>query len=51
MLVATIMVGELVRQAQLPALVFAIRLRKPLPVIAGILAATAENYFTCLTGE
>lgn len=49
---ASIAVGELGDKTQLLSLILATRLRKPLPIIAGILAATLVNHLlACLLGE
>lgn len=50
--VAAIVVGELGDKTQLLSLVLATRLRKPLPIIAGIFAATSINHLiACMIGE
>jgi putative Ca2+/H+ antiporter (TMEM165/GDT1 family) len=49
---ASIVVGELGDKTQLLTLILAARLRKPIPIIAGILAATlVSNIAACLIGE
>jgi putative Ca2+/H+ antiporter (TMEM165/GDT1 family) len=49
---ASIVVGELGDKTQFLTLILAARLRKPIPVIAGILAATLfGNTTTCLIRE
>jgi putative Ca2+/H+ antiporter (TMEM165/GDT1 family) len=48
----SVAVGELGDKTQLLSLILATRLRKPVPVIAGILAATLVNHLiACLVGE
>lgn len=50
--VAAIVVGELGDKTQLLSLVLATRLRKALPIIAGIFAATSINHLiACMIGE
>ena len=50
--VAAIAVGELGDKTQLLSLVLATRLRKPLPIIAGIFVATFINHLiACVIGE
>jgi putative Ca2+/H+ antiporter (TMEM165/GDT1 family) len=50
--IASIVVGELGDKTQLLTLILAARLRKPIPIIAGILAATlVSNIAACLIGE
>jgi putative Ca2+/H+ antiporter (TMEM165/GDT1 family) len=49
---ASIAVGELGDKTQLLALILASRLRKPVPIIAGIVVATLVNHLlACLVGE
>src|SRR5580693_3946490 len=49
---ASIAVGELGDKTQLLALILATRLRKPAPIIAGIVVATLINHLlACLVGE
>ena len=49
---ASIAVGELGDKTQLLALILATRLRKPAPIIAGIVVATLVNHLlACLVGE
>jgi putative Ca2+/H+ antiporter (TMEM165/GDT1 family) len=49
---ASIAVGELGDKTQLLSLILASRLRKPVPIIAGIFAATLVNHLlACLVGE
>ena len=49
---AAVAVGELGDKTQLVALIFATRLRKPVPIIAGIFVATLVNHLiACLVGE
>jgi putative Ca2+/H+ antiporter (TMEM165/GDT1 family) len=49
---ASIAVGELGDKTQLLSLVLATRLRKPIPIIAGIFVATLINHLiACLVGE
>lgn len=49
---ASIMVGELGDKTQMLTLILAARLRKPIPIIAGILVATLVNHLgACLVGE
>jgi Ca2+/H+ antiporter, TMEM165/GDT1 family len=49
---ASIAVGELGDKTQLLALILATRLRKPIPIIAGIFVATLVNHLlACLVGE
>jgi putative Ca2+/H+ antiporter (TMEM165/GDT1 family) len=49
---ASIAVGELGDKTQLLALILATRLRKPVPIIAGIFVATLVNHLlACLVGE
>jgi putative Ca2+/H+ antiporter (TMEM165/GDT1 family) len=49
---ASIAVGELGDKTQLLSLILATRLRKPVPIIAGIFAATVVNHLiACLIGE
>jgi Ca2+/H+ antiporter, TMEM165/GDT1 family len=50
--ILSIVVGELGDKTQLLSLVLATRLRKPLPIIAGIFVATLLNHLiACLFGE
>jgi Ca2+/H+ antiporter, TMEM165/GDT1 family len=49
---ASVAVGELGDKTQLLALILATRLRKPVPIIAGIFVATLLNHLgACLVGE
>ena len=49
---ASIVVGELGDKTQLLALVLASRLRRPIPIIAGIFVATLLNHLlACSLGE
>ena len=49
---ASVAIGELGDKTQLLALILATRLRKPVPIIAGIFAATLFNHLlTCIAGE
>jgi putative Ca2+/H+ antiporter (TMEM165/GDT1 family) len=49
---ASVAVGELGDKTQLLSLILAARLRKPLPIIAGIFVATLLNHLgACLVGE
>ncbi len=49
---ASVAVGELGDKTQLLALILATRLRKPVPIIAGIFVATLVNHLlACLVGE
>jgi putative Ca2+/H+ antiporter (TMEM165/GDT1 family) len=49
---ASIVVGELGDKTQMLTLILAARLRKPIPIIAGILVATLVNHLgACLVGE
>jgi putative Ca2+/H+ antiporter (TMEM165/GDT1 family) len=49
---ASIAIGELGDKTQLLTLILAARLRKPIPIIAGILVATIANHLgACLVGE
>jgi putative Ca2+/H+ antiporter (TMEM165/GDT1 family) len=49
---ASIAVGELGDKTQLLSLILATRLRKPMPIIAGIFVATLLNHLgACLVGE
>jgi Ca2+/H+ antiporter, TMEM165/GDT1 family len=49
---ASIVVGELGDKTQLLCLILASRLRKPMPIIAGIFVATLlNNLLACLVGE
>ena len=49
---ASIAVGELGDKTQLLSLILATRLRKPLPIVAGIFVATLVNHLiACLVGE
>jgi putative Ca2+/H+ antiporter (TMEM165/GDT1 family) len=49
---ASIAVGELGDKTQLLTLILAARLRKPIPIIAGIFVATLVNHLgACLVGE
>jgi len=50
--IATVAVGELGDKTQLLALILATRLRKPVPIILGIFAATLLNHvIACVVGE
>jgi putative Ca2+/H+ antiporter (TMEM165/GDT1 family) len=49
---ASVAVGELGDKTQLLALILATRLRKPMPIIAGVFVATLLNHLgACLIGE
>jgi putative Ca2+/H+ antiporter (TMEM165/GDT1 family) len=49
---ASVAVGELGDKTQLLSLILATRLRRPMPIIAGIFAATLLNHLgACLVGE
>jgi putative Ca2+/H+ antiporter (TMEM165/GDT1 family) len=49
---ASIAVGELGDKTQLLSLILATRLRKPMPIVAGIFVATLVNHLiACLVGE
>ena len=49
---ASVAVGELGDKTQLLALILATRLRKPVPIIAGIFVATLANHLgVCLLGQ
>jgi putative Ca2+/H+ antiporter (TMEM165/GDT1 family) len=49
---ASVAVGELGDKTQLLSLIFATRLRKPVPIIAGIFVATLANHLgACLLGQ
>ena len=49
---ASIAVGELGDKTQLLSLILATRLRKPMPIVGGIFAATLVNHLiACLVGE
>jgi Ca2+/H+ antiporter, TMEM165/GDT1 family len=49
---ASVAIGELGDKTQLLSLILATRLRKPLPIIAGIFVATLFNHLlACLVGE
>jgi Ca2+/H+ antiporter, TMEM165/GDT1 family len=50
--IASVAVGELGDKTQLLALILATRLRKPIPIIAGIFVATLLNHLiACLVGQ